>query len=80
MLAVSVSPTRTVPLMVGAPVAGELGRAATVAVGALSSASPLPASSVKLTRTLMVLPASSSAGVYVEPVAPGMSEPSADHR
>ena len=54
--AVSVSPTWAVPLMVGAPVARLLGRAATAAVAALVRVSSLSASSVKLTRTLMVLP------------------------
>ena len=37
--AVRVSPTRTVPLMVGAPVAGELGLGSTAAVAALVSVS-----------------------------------------
>ena len=44
--------------MVGAPVAGEFGRAATVAVAALVSDSSWPASSVKVTLTLMTLPCS----------------------
>ena len=56
--AVRVSPTWAVPLMVGAPVAAELGRAATAAVASLVRDSALPASSVKATLTLMVLPCS----------------------
>jgi hypothetical protein len=55
---VSVSPTWAVPLMVGAPVARELGLAATVSVATLVRDSWLSASSLKETRTLMVLPAS----------------------
>ena len=61
--AVSVSPTWAVPVMVGAPAAGVLGLAATAAVAALVSVSSWSASSVKDTRTLMVLPASSSVSV-----------------
>ena len=61
--AVSVSPTWAVPLMVGWPVAGVLGLAATVSVAALVSVSGLPASSVKDTRTLTVLPSSESISV-----------------
>ena len=61
--AVSVSPTCAVPLMVGAPVAGLFGLAATAAVVALVSVSSLPASSVKDTFTLMALPSSLSVRV-----------------
>ena len=61
--AVSVSSTRAVPVIVGAPVAGVLGAAATVAVAALVSVSGLLASSVKLTFTLIVLSSSSSTRV-----------------
>ena len=60
---VSVSPTWAVPSMVGAPVAGELGLAATTPVAALVSVSSWSASSVKLTRTLMLFPTSSSVRV-----------------
>ena len=56
MEAVSVSPTCTVPLMVGRPVAGLLGLAATVAVAPLVSVSALFLSSVKDTRTWTVCP------------------------
>ena len=65
VFAVSVSPTCTVPLIVGAPVAGVLvvGAAATASVAALVSDSSLPASSVKPTRTLITWPASASARV-----------------
>ena len=42
-------------------------------VAALVSVSECPSSSVKLTRTLTVLPASAVARVYVCPVAPEMS-------
>ena len=58
--AVSVSPACAVPEMVGAPVAGEFGRACTSVVAALVNASPFPASSVKLTRTFSVAPTSES--------------------
>ena len=58
--AVSVSPTWAVPMIVGAPVAGLLGAASTAAVAALVNVSPLSASSVKDTRTLMVLPSSAA--------------------
>ena len=61
--AVNVSPTWAVPVIVGAPVAGLLGAASTAAVAALVSVSPWPASSVKDTLTLMVLPSSSAARV-----------------
>ena len=44
--AASVSPTRAVPVMVGAPGAGKFARAATVAVASLVSSSRFPASSV----------------------------------
>ena len=73
MSAVKVSPTCAVPLMVGAPVAGLFGRASTVSVAALVSVSSLPASSVKVTRTLMILPRSVAWSVWVEPVAPSIS-------
>ena len=57
--AFSVSPTWAVPPMVGAPVAGLLGRGRhSVGRRSLVSVSALPSSSVKVTRTLMVLPAS----------------------
>ena len=52
-----------VPLMVGAPVAGELGLVATAPVAALVNVSSLPASSVKLTCTLMASPSSAVAKV-----------------
>ena len=61
--AVSVLSTWAVPLMVGRPVAGVLGLAATAVVAALVSVSSLSASSVKLTRTLMVLPLSAETSV-----------------
>ena len=61
--AVSISPTWAVPLMVGAPVAGRLGRASTSPVAALVKVSSLSASSVKLTFTLIVLPWSASTRV-----------------
>ena len=64
--AVRVSPTWAVPVMVGAPVAGVLGRggaAATAPVPALVSCSSLPASSVKDTLILMALPASAATRV-----------------
>ena len=60
---VKVSPTCGVPLMVGNPVAVELGRAATVAVAALVRDSVWLASSVKLTLTLIVLPSSAATSV-----------------
>ena len=63
MTAVSVSSTRAVPVIVGAPVAGVLGAAATVAVAALVSVSGLLASSVKLTFTLIVVPKSAATSV-----------------
>ena len=58
--AVRVSPTWAVPLIVGAPVAGLLGRAVTTAVAPLVRLSSLPALSVKVTRTLIALPTASS--------------------
>ena len=61
VLVVSVSPTWAVPLMVGLPVTGELGRGATEAVAVLVRFSSCPASSVNLTFTLMVLTSSASA-------------------
>ena len=69
----STCPTCTVPLIVGTPVAGELGLAATAPVSTLVKASPLPLSSVKEIRTLMALPSSVSASVYVALVAPEIS-------
>ena len=60
---VSVSPTCGTPAMVGCPVAGEFERAATAAVAALVTASALPASSVKLTVTLIALPCSAEVSV-----------------
>ena len=60
--AVSASPTRAVPVIVGAPVAGVLA-AATVPVAALVRVSELPSSSVKLTFTLIVVPASAATRV-----------------
>ena len=59
VLAVSVSPTRAVPVMVGAPVAGLL-TAVTAAVAALVNDSALSASSLKDTWTLMALPTSAA--------------------
>ena len=81
VFAVSVSPTWAVPLMVGAPVAGLLsaGAAVTAAVATLVSVSLLPSSSVKDTSTLMALLSSLLVRVYVEPVAPAISESSASH-
>ena len=61
--AVSVSPTCTVPLMVGKPVGGLFGRAATAAIAALVRVSRLFASSAKDTLTLMVLPLSAGTRV-----------------
>ena len=61
--AVSVCPTCAVPVIVGAPVAGVLSAAPTVAVAALVSLSALLASSVKLTVTLIVLPWSAATSV-----------------
>ena len=61
--AVRVSPTWAVPVMVGAPVAGLLGVGAAASVAALVTVSSLPASSVKLTFTLMALPSSVSVSV-----------------
>ena len=60
VLAVSISPTSAVPVMIGAPVAGLLAvcgwtAGLTVPVAVLVNVSSFPASSVKLTRTLMVL-------------------------
>ena len=59
VFAVSVSPTCAVPVMVGSPVAGVLD-AVTVAVGALVNDSSVPASSVKVIRTLTVFPSSAA--------------------
>ncbi len=80
--AVSVSPTRIVPVMVGSPVAVVLDTITSASgiikggadsLASLVSDSALPASSVKVTRTLMALPSSASVTVYVELVAPSMS-------
>ena len=60
---VSVSPTCAVPLMVGAPVAGLFGLGSTAAVAALVSVSWWLLLSVKITRTLIVLPTSVSTRV-----------------
>ena len=65
--------TRTVPLMEGAPVAGLLGAATTGAVSSLVSDSPLPASSVKVTRTAMARFRSSGVSVRLAPSAPSIS-------
>ena len=54
--AVNVPPTWTAPVIVGIPVAAELGREATDDIAALVSVSAYPSSSVKLTVTLTVLP------------------------
>ena len=73
--AVRILSTRAVPLIVGAPVAGTFGLAATVAVGALVKVSPFPRSSVKLTRTLgglhsmTVMPVHPSSIVLTTPTA-----------
>ena len=77
--AVRVSPTWAAPVMVGAPVAGVLGGGAAAAVGSLVSDSSWPSSSVKVTRTLMVLPSSSEIRVKVELLAPAITAPSASH-
>ena len=77
--AVSVSPTWAVPEMVGAPVAGLLGLAATGPVAALVSDSAKPAPSVKVTVTVMALPCSLPVRVWLPAVAPLMAVPSADH-
>ena len=61
--AVRVSPTRAVPVIVGVPVAGLFGFAATASVAALVSVSALFASSVKDTVTLTALPSSDPARV-----------------
>ena len=62
---VSSLPTRTVPVMVGYPVAGLFGygAASTMSVAALVSVSRLPASSAKDTRTRMYKPQSVDARV-----------------
>ena len=59
----SVSPTRAVPVIAGRPVGGVFDIAtcatgSTVPVGSLTSASSVPPSSVKATRTFTVLPVS----------------------
>ena len=77
--AVRVSPTGGVPPMVGLPVASRLGAAATATVASLVRVSSLSASSVKVTRTWMVFPCSLAVRVWVEPVAPEMSDPPAIH-
>ena len=79
--AASVSPTWVVPLMLGAPVGGVFGggAATTAPVGSLVNDSSWPSSSVKVTRTLMVLPSSSEIRVKVELLAPAITAPSASH-
>ena len=77
--AVSVCPTCAVPLIAGAPVAALLGLAAAAAVGVLVRVSWCPLSSVKDTRTLIVLPSSASTSVYVALVPPEMSESLESH-
>ena len=75
--AVSVSPTVGVPVIVGAPVAGVLVDAETVAVAALVSGPSvwLVVASVSRneTFTLIFLPSSSATSVYVLSLAPEMS-------
>ena len=61
--AVRVLPTRAVPLMVGAPVAGLFGLGSTAAVAALVSVSGLFLSSLNDTFTWIVLPLSASTSV-----------------
>ena len=61
--ALSVPPTCAVPSMVGAPVAGVFGGGSTGSVAALVRLSALPASSVKLTRTLIRSPSSALTSV-----------------
>ena len=61
--AVSSSPTCGVPLIVGVPVAAVFSGGATASVAALVRLSSLPASSVKLTRTLSLSPSSAATGV-----------------
>ena len=58
-------------------VSGGRGATATTSVAVLVSDSWLPASSSKDTRTWMAFPTSLSDGVYVELVAPEMSDPPA---
>ena len=58
---------------------GGTGFAATAAVASLVNDSLFPASSLKVTRTLMVLPFWLDVRVMLEPVAPGMSDPPAIH-
>ena len=65
--------------MGGAPVAEWLGRGSTAAVASLVRDSALPRSSVNETVTLMVLPSSLSARVWLELVAPSISASSASH-
>ena len=73
--AVRVSPTRAVPVMVSAPVAGRLGLASTASVAALLSDSALPASSVKLTVTLTALEAMgpTRCRTLTKPLSPALS-------
>ena len=61
--AVSVCPTCAVPVIVGAPVARVFAAAVTVVVASLVSVSALPAVSVKLTVTLIVMPWSAATSV-----------------
>ena len=55
------------------------GAAVTSAVASLVRVSSLLASSVKVTRTWMVCPCSLAVRVWVEPVAPEISDPPAIH-
>ena len=63
----------------GSPAVSGDGAAATVAVAALVSDSSWPASSVKVTLTLMALPSSVEVRVYVESVAFVISVSPATH-
>ena len=58
--AVSVSPTWTVPAMVGCPVAATFSGRVTASVAVLVRVSENPSSSVKATRTLTAFPSSSA--------------------
>ena len=71
--AVSISPTSTVPDMVGSPLGATLAGWVTAAVAALVRDSENPSSSVNLTLTFMVAARSPLVSVWVDPVAPGMS-------
>ena len=69
VLAVRVSPTWAVPLMLGSPVAGVLAcsAAVTVSVASLVAVSEKPSSSVKVTRTWTVCPSWPEVRVRLEP-------------